>query len=114
MRRKFDDHYDCHEEEWDETGVSAAERRELYVKWLSESWKEFFENKGTDQVKLAFMRCGMLNAIDGSEDHEIKVGDLENYTLDEHEEEEQDTDENDESNAESEDEECDTDSENNN
>ena len=37
---------------------------------------------GTARVKKAFQRCGMLNVLDGSEDHIITVEGCPNYSLD--------------------------------
>ena len=42
------------------------------MKWLSESWKEV-QAETQPQITKAFQRYGMLNAVDGSEDHLIKV-----------------------------------------
>ena len=52
------------------------------VSWLDLAWKEFYANGGIARVKKAFQRCGMLNAMDGSEDHLITVEGCENYSLD--------------------------------
>ncbi len=37
------------------------------VGWLDSAWKDFYAKDGTARVKKAFQRCGMLNALDGSE-----------------------------------------------
>lgn len=39
------------------------------------------------QISKAFTDCGMLNAIDGSEDHLIRVPGIENYEIGESEDE---------------------------
>ena len=57
---------------WKNGKVSASERRILYTKWLGESWEDFTQNH-QDQITKAFKRCGMFNAIDGSENHLIKI-----------------------------------------
>ena len=73
MKRKFDEDFEENPDKWTEQGaLSAADRRELFVKWLSESWKEVQAEK-QPQITKAFQRCGMLNAVDGSEDSLIKV-----------------------------------------
>ena len=54
----------------------------MFARWLSESWKEFFAEGGQNLVKKAFQRCGMLNAVDGSENNLVKVQGIENYTFD--------------------------------
>ena len=69
----FDDDFEENPDKWTEAGaLTAADRRELFVKWLSESWKQVQAEK-QPQIRKAFQRCGMLNAVDGSEDSLIKV-----------------------------------------
>ncbi len=51
------------------------------VKWLDKAWKDFYANGGAKQVKAAFQRCGMLNAMDGSEDKLIHVEGCPEYSL---------------------------------
>ena len=58
--------------QWKNGKVSASERRILYTKWLAESWEDFTQNH-QDQITKAFKKCGMYNAIDGSENHLIKI-----------------------------------------
>ena len=73
VKGRFDEDFEEDPDKWvDQGGLSAADRRELYVKWLSESWKEV-QAERQPQITKAFQRCGMLNAVDGSEDHLIKV-----------------------------------------
>ena len=52
--------------------VTAAERRVLFTKWLSEAWEDFTTNH-QDQITNAFKRCGMFNDIDGKENHLVKL-----------------------------------------
>ena len=51
------------------------------VMWLDKAWKGFYANGGARRAKAAFQRCGMLNAMDGSEDHMIKVEGCPAYAL---------------------------------
>ena len=54
----------------------------FFAQWLSEAW-EIVTDTRQDQITNAFQRCGMLNAIDGSEDHLIKIQGYEGpYSLD--------------------------------
>lgn len=41
------------------------------MKWLSESWADICARP--EVITRAFQRCGMLNAVDGSEDDLIRV-----------------------------------------
>jgi hypothetical protein len=89
MRQKFDDDYDENPDRWEDGKVTIAERRALMVKWLSETWQELFSEGFQNTVSKAFKRCGMMNAIDGSEDHLIKLeGYNGQYSMHENEEEE--------------------------
>ena len=57
---------------WTKPGLlTAADRRRLYVKWLSEVWEEIDQRQS--MITRAFQQCGMLNAADGSEDHLIRI-----------------------------------------
>ena len=57
---------------WKNGKVSTAERRILMTKWLGISWEEYCKtNQKT--ITNAFKRCGMYNALDGSESHLIKI-----------------------------------------
>ncbi len=59
-------------EQWKNGKVSASERRILATKWLGDAWEEY-TSEHQDEITLAFKKCGMYNALDGSENHLIKV-----------------------------------------
>lgn len=109
MKAKFEKDFDERHDAWCDGKIKASERRILMAKWLGESWTEFFAEGGQAQVEKAFKRCGMLNAIDGSEDSEIHVQGIEDYTIGESSDEEES--ESDGSDGESETEGSDSDSE---
>ena len=67
MNQKFDEHFDNNTDDWVEGKITTSQRRLLYAKWLSETWKECIE-KNQAQITKAFVQCGMLNAVDDSED----------------------------------------------
>lgn len=81
MRMKFDENFENNIDAWVDGRVTASDRRLLQAKWLDESWVEFFKEGGSNQVTNAFIHCGMLNAVDGSEDKFIKVQGIENYDI---------------------------------
>ncbi len=62
--------------------MSTNERCEIMVRWLDRAWNDFYAKGGKERVKKAFQRCGMLNAVDGSDDHLITVEGCPNYSLD--------------------------------
>ena len=53
-------------------GLSNAERRMKIAKWVSEAWAGLKEDG--DFFKSVFQSTGFCNAMDGSEDHLVKVG----------------------------------------
>ena len=57
---------------------SKTERRILATKWLGEAWEEYTTNH-QDEITLAFKKCGMYNALDGSENYLIKVKGAKDY-----------------------------------
>eukprot|EP00479_Gromia_sphaerica_P013267 TRINITY_DN7328_c0_g1_i1.p2 TRINITY_DN7328_c0_g1~~TRINITY_DN7328_c0_g1_i1.p2 ORF type:complete len:120 (-),score=18.40 TRINITY_DN7328_c0_g1_i1:350-709(-) len=59
-------------DQWMNGKVTTSERRILMTKWLGQSWDDFTENH-QDRITKAFKQCGMYNAIDGSENHLIKI-----------------------------------------
>jgi len=81
MKAKFEADFDERHDDWCDDKIKAGERRILQAKWLKEAWDEFFADGGQEQVTKAFKRCGMLNAIDGSEDSEIHVQGIDNYDI---------------------------------
>ena len=91
MRKKFYQHFEENEAVWLEGTITASERRVLDACWLSESVKDFYAEGGQEKVTAAFQRCGMLNAIDGSEDHLIRVPGIENYDIGESDDESEDS-----------------------
>jgi len=57
---------------WKNGKITAGERRILMTKWLGQSWEEYVKNHQAT-ITNAFKRCGMYNALDGSESHLIKI-----------------------------------------
>ena len=88
MKAKFEQDFDERHDAWCDDEIKAPERRFLQAKWLKEAWDEFFAEGGQEQVTKAFNRCGMLNAVDGSEDHEIHVQGIDDYEIGESSDEE--------------------------
>ena len=52
--------------------MTAGQRRILMTKWLGNSWEDFTKNN-QEMITKAFKKCGMYNALDGSESHLIKI-----------------------------------------
>ena len=47
-----------------------SDKRVFLTKWLGDAWDTMMNQKHSS-IKLAFIQCGVLNAIDGSEDNLI-------------------------------------------
>ena len=62
----------------------------LFTKWVGEAWEEVSSNK--DMIVRSFRKVGIALAIDGSEDGDININGLENYTIEEDHEESEDED----------------------
>ena len=58
--------------QWNQGKVSAGERLILLTKWLAEAWEDYTQNH-QDQFTKALKRCGMYNALDGSENNLIQI-----------------------------------------
>ena len=59
--------------------ISASKRRILFTKWVGQAWEDISAKK--DMVIRSFKKCGISVAIDGSEDTEINIADLEDYAV---------------------------------
>ena len=59
--------------------INASERRVLFTKWVGEAWKEISSNK--DMIIKSFRVCGISLAVDGSEDSDMWIKGLENYSV---------------------------------
>jgi len=58
---------------------TASERRILLTKWIGQVWEQVAANK--DMVIRGFKKCAVSVTIDGSEDNEIHIKDLEDYDV---------------------------------
>ena len=59
---------------------TAGERRVLLTKWVGEAWEQLSLNK--EIAVRAFIKCGISDAADGSENYEIHLEGLEDYEVD--------------------------------
>ncbi len=58
-------------------GLHAWERRVLLATWLAASWDSLRNEE--DFLRTAFVSTGFLVAKDGSENHLVKAGGVDNY-----------------------------------
>ena len=59
---------------------SAKQQRILLTAWIGEAWEKICANK--DMIIRGFRKCGISVAVDGSEDNDINIKELENYQVD--------------------------------
>ena len=60
--------------------IPTSNRRLLLTKWVGSAWEEISSNR--DLVYISFCICGISVAIDGSEDDDIHIKDLDDYRVD--------------------------------
>ena len=59
--------------------INAGERRVLITKWIANAWENVSSN--VDMVIRSFRKCGISVAIDGSEDDDINIEGLAEYSV---------------------------------
>ena len=62
-----------------ESKLSASDRRILTTKWVAKAWARIKQNQ--DMIVRYFVKCGMSNNVDGSEDHLVNIRGLEDYQM---------------------------------
>lgn len=60
--------------------ITARERRILFTKWVGQAWEEISSMKA--MIKRSFVKAGIAVAIDGSQDSEINIDGLADYSVD--------------------------------
>ena len=59
--------------------MTAGDRRILTTKWVANAWQKVKQNK--DLIIRSFLKCGISNSLDGSEDHLVNIRGLEDYIM---------------------------------
>ena len=59
--------------------INASEWRVLFTESVGTAWEELSSN--TAMVVRSFRKCGISVAIDGSEDIDININGVDNYTI---------------------------------
>ena len=57
----------------------ASSRRILFTRWVGQAWEEVSADR--EMVKRSFRKCGIVVAVDGSEDSKINISELEEYAV---------------------------------
>ena len=58
---------------------------ELFTHWLGQAWEEVSADR--EMANRSFGKCGIAMAVDGSENSEINISELEEYAVDEDDDE---------------------------
>ena len=72
-------HMEAHVNDYLQGTFTESKRRILLTKWIGQAWEEVVAKK--DMVIRGFKKCRVSVAIDGSEDGEINIKELENYEV---------------------------------
>ena len=59
-------------------GICTFERRILMTKWVANAWHDVC--KGKEATVRSFKKCGLSVKLDGSEDDQVNVEGMPNYT----------------------------------
>ena len=79
VREQFEKHLDENLESYVEGKLTASERRVLTTKWVANAWEKLCKNK--EMIIRSFVKCGITNKLDGSEDDEVSIRGLEGYIM---------------------------------
>jgi len=66
-------------QKWQTGKFSASERRILISKWVANATEATYNNAHIPRI---FQKCGISLPVDGSQDDQINIRDLENYSVD--------------------------------
>ena len=69
----------------------ASSRRILFTRRVGQAWEEVSADR--EMVKRSFKKCGIAMAVDGSEDSEINISELEEYAVEDEDDDEYTDDE---------------------
>ena len=79
VREQFEEHMDQNLDLYVEGKLSVSERRILTTKWVANAWQHIKEQKV--MIKDGFLKCGLSNNLDGSEDKFFNINGIEGYVF---------------------------------
>ena len=77
IREEFEKHIDENLELYVEGKLLVSERRILTTKWVANAWEKIKRNP--EMIIHGFLKCGLSNKLDGSEDDYLNINGIENY-----------------------------------
>ena len=79
VRELFKKHIAENLEAYVEGTLSVAKKRILTTKWVADAREKI--QKPPDMINHSFLKCGLSNNLDGTEDDQIKIRQIEDYTM---------------------------------
>ena len=79
VRQAFEEHLHKNLQLYTEGKLTASDGRVLATKWVEDAWSGIKEEKG--MIIRPFVRCGLSNKLDGSEDHMVNIRGIEGYVM---------------------------------
>lgn len=80
IREQLEKHLDENLDRYAEGNLTASERRVLTTKWVGNAWETLCKNN-KEMVIRSFVKCGITNKLDGSEDDQVNIRGLEGYKM---------------------------------
>ena len=68
-------HYSDNFEKWQNNTYTVGDRRTMLTQWVGEAWIRLHKEKG-HVIRDTFRKLGLSLAVDGSEDHELSIKDI--------------------------------------
>ena len=78
VRRQVEEHMQENLSLYTDGGICAFERRILMTKWVANAWHDVC--KGKEATVRSFKKCGLSVKLDGTEDDQVNVEGMPNYT----------------------------------
>jgi len=86
IREQFEQHLQENMILYVESKLTASDRRVLITKWVGNAWSRI-KTSLKDTIVRSFLKCGISNKLDKSEDHLVSICGLEGYEMPEPERE---------------------------
>ena len=72
--------YEKNLEKWENGKYTVGDQRIMLTHWVGQAWREMHQ-QNTDLIRQTLRNVGLSLAVDGSEDHELKIKDIPNQEV---------------------------------
>ena len=79
VRYQFEEHLDKNVTRYMKGDIKVAERRILLTQWVANAWSHVCSKK--EMIQRSFKKCGLNNALDGSENGLVNIEGLPEYAM---------------------------------